>query len=443
MQDKPIDVKRIDETAPFEVLSSLSRSVNWLIRAIHEGTFQTIDSLSNIVPCLYSIVDKGFQQFIHSEDTHPEELPMRLDTDYEKCVWINTELQHLGRGFDRLHDFLSVIADESENGQWDPFDLQDYDEKGVFSFCVNPCRIRYCCLYIFKDLMPIFVPSYIFCEQESILRKEFERNRSNIGTILEKNFTSSREYTGWLYEAGAANKCEVDAYVTASLLVTLAQWKEKEHKDMLIKGTDFWDSHTVQSCVRSIEALQKTEKTPDGKNIGRWLEFYSNMDIFRVRTAARIAISLISLGQRGAKIADDIIDNVERYISASLTEEGTCMDIACFSDVTKARESDIPGTIASIELDLTRGRKSPRALDIVDSVNWLLNQQRYDGSWPIQSKSLLDSSHKIGKANVKIRPEEHDEKNISLANTIDAIRTLVLYYQSYLNDLDKRLAPKP
>ena len=439
MQGGPIDPEQIDETAPLEVLSSLSRSINWLIRAIHKGTYRNIDSLSSIVPCLYSIIDNGFQQFIYSEEDHPEELSMRLDTDYQKCVWINRELQYFEKSFDYLHDFLSIIADESENGQWDPYYLQDYDDKGVFSFCINPCGIRYYCLYIFKELMPIFIPSYIFCEQESIIRKEFERNSSNIATILEKNFTSSKEYTGWIYEAGAVNECEVDAYVTASLLVTLANWKGYEK--MLIKATDFWDSNTIQSCIKSVEALQKA---PDGKkNTGQWIEFYSNKKIYRVRTAAKIAISLITLGQMGVKINDDIIKSVEEYIKNSLTKEGTCLDTSCFSDVIKARESDIPGTIASIELRLTRGIESPRELDIVDSVNWLLNQQRYDGSWPIQSKSLLDSSYKTGKANVKIRPEEHDEKNISLANTIDTIRTLSLYYKSYLNDLDKRLTRKP
>lgn len=435
MQDKPIDLERIDETAPFEILSSLSRSINWLIKAIHKGTYQDIDSLSSIVPCLYAIIDNGFQQFIYSEEDYPEELPMRLVTDHQKLVWIDTELRYLEKSFDQLYYFLLIISEESEAGQeWAPDALDDY--KNIFdSFCPSMCSIKHTCLYEFKELMQIFVPSHIFGGKDSIMHQVFERNRSNIATILETNFLRTGNDAGWTYKAGYATKCGIDAYVTASLLLSLANWKGYEK--MLLKAVNFWDSSIIKSCIQSINSLQEK----DGENAGSWKEFYANNIIYRVRTTAKIAIFLISLRQMGIQVSNEIINKARERVKNSFTEKGSCSDISCFSDVTKARESDIPGTIASIELDLTEGITGPRELDTVDRVNWLLNQQRYDGSWPILSKSLLDSSKEAGNTHVKFTPEEHKEKNISLDNTVDAIRTLILYYKSYLNDLDKRLKP--
>ena len=440
MQDKPIDLERFDETAPFEVLSSLSRSINWVIKNIHKGTYQDIDSMSNIITCLHSIVDNGFQQFIYGEEDHPEELPIRLVTDHQKLVWIDTELRYFEKSFDLLHDFLSIISNESENGEWDRIALLDYENKGIFSFCFSNCDVKYCCLYVFKELFPIFTPSYVFRRQDSIIRKQFERNSSKIATILERNFTSSDKDTGWTYKAGALNECGVDAYVTASLLVSLEKWKGYEN--IIKQATNFLNSNTIKSCIKSIQKLQ----VPDGKHAGGWKEIYANKEEYRVRTAAKIAISLFTLRQMGFNIGFDTIENMikqaREFMKRSLTEEGTCSDMSCFSDVTKARESDIPGTIALIELDLTWGKEGPRGLDTVYRVNWLLNQQRYDGSWPILSKSLLDSSKVSGNTSIKIGPEEHNEENISLNNTVDAIRTLILYYKSYLTELDARLASK-
>jgi len=401
-------------------------------------------------------MESGFQRFVCPIDCRPnikdkmvQELHqlsagfgVKLTTEESKSKWLDEILKkHFSsRLLELLAGYFELVSEVSCSGK-PPATYRKREHIESFSFCPE-CDDRFMCLYIFKELFPIFRP-HITSTRNTILNKIFKESIEEIRCILDENFNAKGNEAGWPYIAGHRKEEEIDAYVTASLVNKLTEWRN--HQNIIGLRNDFWkDQKNIDSCIQAISRLQETksridtvmeERTGEKVDIkGSWRECYEGRNtVHRVRTAARIVTYLRQLGIDPQRA---VIREAKGFIERAF-ENGKrpyCVDLTCFKDSPLALLSDIAGTIAALEMDMHL-EKDCKDKNMLGRVIWLLDQQRSDGALPILTRDLLDKHKGTNRIRPPLnQPNGHEQYNVSLTNTVDAIRVLIPYLGRYLSD---------
>lgn len=201
--------------------------------------------------------------------------------------------------------------------------------------------------------------------------------------------------------------------------------EEKEHKEKY--KTYLCDSDVYNETGRY-------------KIFGSWNEgFWGGIRVNRVKSTSSIARMLYEI-DKDSEIIKGIVGNAKIFVEGTFGNKNYALDDASFRDINVSIVSDISGTISGLLFLMT----IKDGFDIQDSyieskIEWIIDQQRPDGAFPILSNKFIKDygkhliTTKTGKEETIIKKAIRENKkerkryNISLNNTIDTIELLILY----------------
>lgn len=428
-----------------DVTVTISRATQWLLNTFtpqfeikEEYNYHDLDGMCARISALMILADNQFNQY----DINQE---LKLDENEKRANWLSGYIQNFKNFDNYVNKYLDILRSERLLNPWE---LVDHER--IFWSC-RQCPTRLTCLYVFKDVFSIFKPPLVQIEG-TYLNQLFRSNIDKINDVLNKTFI----YEAVTHRCGWPNsnketsidlqrKTRIDAYMTASIMSVITDWKTEGEKCSIklpiIENIE--DQKLYDMCIQTIKELQikddisvSRELIGDMINIkGSWNEgYWGNYLVSRMKSTANIASFLYRIDNKSNEVR-----MAKQFIDASFGNNPYVIDLVSFRDTYCSTLSDISGTTASLKfyIELSNDHEFSKYLNcktplILDKIKWLINQQRNDGAWPVISENLFQ----VYKDTNYIRTNLRDDKkrkihNVSLPNTVDAIKVLTLFLKKY------------